>query len=201
MHISKTIRCARLSLATATAIAGAACGRPTAAPAPVGAPPGTTRILPLDLLYVLEVAGVPPEDTTVTFAIGTPRVIVLRHGPPDNTVFVEISFADSAFVVPDAPDSVTVVVRPRPGLYALDLATTVLPRGGGVIRFKYPVHFSAPLDAIRRYGSQARYEQALRIATLVDGTNYALLPSQRPASDNLLAALPGPGTYLVAAPR
>jgi hypothetical protein len=188
-------------VATAAALAAAACGRPAAAPAPSASPPGATRILPLDRLYVLEVSGVPPEDTIVTFAAGTSRVIILRHGPPDNTVFVELAFSDSAFVVPGAPDSVTVIVRPRPGLYALDLATTVVPKGGAMIRFKYPVHFSAPLEAIRHYGSRVRYEQALRIAALTDGTNYALLPSQRPASDNLQTALPGPGTYLVAAPR
>ena len=102
---------------------------------------------------------------------------------------------------PDAPDSVTVVVRPRPGIYGLDIASTVIPRAGATIRFKYPVHFSPPVEALRRYGSASRYEHAMAIAVLTDGANYALLPSRRPALDNLESALPGPGTYLAAAPR
>lgn len=198
MRLSQAISRAALLLATA---ATAACGRPSAQPAPVAGPAGTTRVLPLDRLYVLEMTGIPPEDTVVTFAAGTPRVIVLRHGVPDNTVFVELTFPDSAFRRDGGPDSVTVVVRPRPGLYALDLATTVVPRPGATIRFKYPIHFAAPLAALARYGSRARYERALAIGTLIDGTNYALLASTRPASDNLQAALPGPGTFVVAAPR
>jgi hypothetical protein len=191
-----------LALAATALSAGLACGRVTPAPAPAaGGIEGATQVLPLSALYVLEMAGIPPEDTMVTFPAGQRRTIVLRHGPPDNTVFAEVSVPDTAFLGPDAPDSVTVVVRPRPGLYALDLASTALPRGGLTLRFKYPVHFAAPLAAIQRYGSTARYERALAIGALVDGANYALLASTRPASDNLEARIPGPGTYVVAAPR
>lgn len=164
-----------------------------------------TVILPPSQLFPLEASGIPPEDTIVTFQIGQPRSIVLRHGAPDNTVFVELTFPDSAFALPKdslAPrDSVTVVVRPRPGLYAVDIATTIMPQRGATIRFRYPVHFAAPNAALERYGTRGRYERALAIGTLLDGTNYGLLPSDRPASDNLRAAITGPGTYLVAAPR
>ena len=187
--------------ATAGLLALLACGRATS---PTTAAPDLTTptmILPRSRLLVLEMSGVPPEDTMVTFAVSQRRVIILRHGPPDNTAFVELTFPDSTFYVPSAPDSVTVVIRPRPGIYGVDIATTVVPRPGATISFKYPVHFSPPADALQRYGSPTRYERALALATLTDGTNYALLPSRRPASDNLESALPGPGTYLVAAPR
>jgi hypothetical protein len=150
---------------------------------------------------VLEQAGVPPEDTVVTFRAGEPRTIVLRHAPPDNTVFVELVFPAKAFGDSGRSDSVRVTVHPRPGLYAVDVASSMLPAPGAVIRFKYPVHFSAPLGALTRYGSATRYERQLTIAALVDSTNYALLRSTRPASDNLAAPLDRPGTYLVAAPR
>ncbi len=146
-------------------------------------------------------SGIPPEDTLVTFAVDQPRVVILRHGAPDNTVFAELTFPDSVFWSEGGPDSVTVVVRPRPGIYAMDLAMTVVPGRGATIKFKYPVHFSAPREALERYGSNARFEQALSVGMLADGTNYALLPSLRPASDNLESALPGPGTYVVTAPR
>jgi len=187
--------------ATVGLVAGLACGRVTSPASPAPDPTIPTQILPASRLFVLEMSGIPPEDTVLTFAVDQPRVIILRHGAPDNTVFVELSFPDSVFRVPDGPDSVTVVVRPRPGIYGVDIATTVIPRRGATIRFKYPVHFAPPVEALQRYGSPTAFERALALAALTDGANYALLPSRRPASDNLESALPGPGTYLVAAPR
>jgi hypothetical protein len=195
------IRLAAAAIATVCLLGDLACGRATGAASDTPDPLTPTQVLPLSRLYLLEMSGIPAEDTVVTFASNQSRVIILRHGPPDNTVFVELNFPDSAFQVSGAPDSVTVVVRPRPGIYAVDIATTVVPSAGATIRFKYPVHFSAPLEALQRYGTVARFERALAICDLVDGTNYALLPSRRPASDNLESALRGPGTYLVAAPR
>ena len=195
------IRRAIAGVATAGLVAALACGRVTT---PASAAPDSrspTQVLPLPRLFVLEMSGVPPEDTLVTFAVNQRRVIILRHGPPDNTVFVELTFPDSVFRTPDGPDSVTVVIRPRPGIYGVDIATTVAPGRGATICFKYPVHFSPPVEALRRYGSAARFERVLAIGSLIDGVNYALLPSRRPASDNLESVLPGPGTYLVVAPR
>jgi len=150
---------------------------------------------------VLEMSGIPPEDTVVTFPAGQARVIIIRHGAPDNTVFAQLTFPDSVFPTKSASDSVTVVVHARPGVYAMDVAMTVIPARGATIRFKYPVHFSAPRDAIQRYGSRVRFERALSIGMLAEGNNYAMLNSLRPASDNLEAAVPGPGTYIIAAPQ
>ncbi len=177
-----------------------ACGGPSR-PATAPDPRIPREVLPTSRLFVLEMAGIPADDSMVTFAVTQPRVIILRHGAPDNTVFAELTFPDSVFWTEGGPDSVTVVLRPRPGLYAIDLAMTVLPGRGATLKFKYPVHFSAPREALERYGSAARLEQVLAIGMLADGTNYALLPSLRPASDNLESALPGPGTYVVTAPR
>jgi len=190
-----------ISLVTALLVAGLACRPP--APPLEGAPPVETqpRVVPVDQLYFLEMSGIPPEDTVVTFPVGQPRVIILRHGPPDNTVFVELAFPDSAFTASNPPDSVSVVVHPRPGLYAVEVTTTVELGAGATIRFKYPVHFSAPVEAVRRYGSAARYEQALAVGSLIDRKTLTLLATRRPATDNLLAALAGPGTYAVAAPK
>jgi hypothetical protein len=194
-----SIRVCLAGVATAAAL-GLGCGgplRPTTTPDPRI----PKEVLPASRLFLLEMSGIPPEDSMVTFAVTQPRVIILRHGAPDNTVFAELTFPDSVFWSDGGPDSVTVVLRPRPGIYAMDLAMTVLPGRGATIKFKYPVHFSAPREAVQRYGSNARFEQALSVGMLADGSNYALLPSLRPASDNLESALPGPGTYVVTAPR
>ena len=190
-----------IAVATAGLVLATACGGGSSKPSTAPDPRIPKEVLPLSRLFVLEMSGIPPEDSMLTFSVTQPRVLILRHGPPDNTVFAELSFPDSVFWTEGGPDSVTVVVRARPGVYALDLAMTVVPERGAKIRFKYPVHFSASLDAVQRYGTAGRFERALSVGMLADGTNYALLTSLRPASDNLESALPGPGTYVVAAPR
>ncbi len=146
-------------------------------------------------------AGIPAQDTIVAFPAGAPRTIILHHGAPDNTTFAELYFPADAFVGTAPTDSVTVTVHPRPGRYGLEVTMSPDSPRGATIRFKYPVHFSAPPAALTQYGSVAGYEQALLIARQLTPTTYGLLASNRPASDNLQAALPGSGTYLVAAPR
>ena len=194
-----TISLRRVIPATLLLLAACGSGRTRPGTATDGAAPA--RDLPLDQLHVLEMSGVPPEDTIVTFRTGASRRIILRHGPPDNTVFVELHFPPEAFPEATAPESVTVTVHPRPGIYGADVTITSPPEAGSTIRFKYPVHFSAPLAGIARYGSVLQFERALAIATLKEARLYTLLPSTRPASDNLEALLAGSGTYLVAAPR
>ena len=145
--------------------------------------------------------GVPPADTVVTLPTGTLRRILLRHGAPDNTVFAELTFPAECFAGPGTPESVTVEIRPRPGVYGIEVTSTVPPGRGALVRFRYPVHFAAPVAALAQYGSTARLEQALSIATRQAGGKWGLLPSERPASDNLQAPLGASGTYLVVAPR
>src|SRR5215212_429640 len=103
-------------------LAAAACGskRPEAVARPTE--PTAARVVPLNRAILLETSGAPPSDTSVSFPAGTPRTIVLRHGPPENIVFARISFSSGAFG--DSGQDVRVDVHPRPGIYGLDLATS-----------------------------------------------------------------------------
>jgi hypothetical protein len=186
--------------ASGLCLALAACGG-RAASAAKGTAPSATRVIPLAAAIVLETAGPPPSDTSVTFVAGEPHVIVLRHGPPENVVFAEVSFAAAAFHA-DSGRPVKVDLRPRPGVYGLDLLTSVPFSEGVSVVFSYPRYFSAPAKARAVYGSDVLYERALAIGQLLGtGQSLSLLPSTRPSADNLRAALPAPGTYLVAAPQ
>jgi hypothetical protein len=176
----------------------AACGGRAAAGRNAPGPAGATRVVPLDTAFVLETAGAPPPDTSVTFTAGVSRSIILRHGPPDNLVFAQLDFPPAAFKA-DSGRPVTVRVHPRPGIYGVDVTTSVSLAGGGSLTFKYARYFSAPARARAVYGSDVLYERALAIGRLQPNGQLGLLPSTRPASDNLRSALPGPGSYLVAA--
>ena len=178
-------------------VAAACGGRAGSGAGAVG--PAAVRVVPTSAAIVLETAGPPPSDTAVTFTTGRPRSIVLRHGPPEDVVFAELSFPARAFRA-DSGREVQVVVRPRPGVYGLDVSTSVPLGEGATVTFKYPRYFSAPARARAAYGSDAVYERALAVGELLaNGAQLALLPSTRPAADNLQATLPAPGTYLVAA--
>ncbi len=162
--------------------------------------PSVARVVPLATAIVLETAGPPPSDTTVTITAGVPRVIVLRHGPPENVVFAELTFPASAFAV-DSGQPVRVDVRPRPGVYGLDLTTSVPLGSGASVTFKYARYFSATARARADYGSDVLYERALAVGQVLPGGTLALLPSTRPVPDNLEAVLPAAGAYVVAAAR
>jgi hypothetical protein len=181
-------------------LAGGCRGRPQvqgAAPPPEKTP---TVTLPLDQLYVLETWGAPPVDTVVAFKPGGRRTIVLHHAPPDNTEFAELSFPAS--LIPDSTrDSVHVTLAARPGVYGLTITSSLDFAAGATLTFKYPVHFAAPTAASQKYGNPALFERALGIGHRESDGRFRLLPSTRPAADNLMAAIPGPGVYLVAAPR
>jgi hypothetical protein len=150
-------------------------------------------------LFQLETAGPPPGDTSVTFMSGTPRSIILYHAG-ESIAFARVSFEAAAFG--DSGRSVQVNVRPRPGLYALDL-TTSIPFGGGqaAVTFVYGRYFSAPARARRVYGSDVAFEKSLAIGQVLPDGQVALLPTTRPVPDNLHAALPIAGSYVVAAPQ
>lgn len=148
-------------------------------------------------VYVLEADGGPPADTTVTFTAGSARVVVVRHPAPDHAMFAEVAFDSASFAA--GGGEVQVTIRPRPGVYGIDLAS-----GSGLrqarVTFKYAVHFLAPADARERYGSDIAFERQLFVGAL-EGDRVTFLPSSRPATDNLTATLPGPGSYIVSAPR
>jgi hypothetical protein len=147
----------------------------------------------------LETSGSPPPDTSVSFIAGEPRTILLRHGPPDNVVFAELVFGATAFG--DSGQSVRVTLRPRRGVYGIDLTASLPMRSGATIIFKYARFFSAPDRARSVYGSDVAFERALAVGELQPDSNLILLPSTRPSSDNLSAAIRSAGSYLVAAPE
>jgi hypothetical protein len=196
--ISRWSRSGATVLAIGALTAGCGSRKPVA-PA-TATTPTAARVLPLQRVMVLETSGPPPSDTSVTFPSGAPRTIVLRHGPPENIVFARLMFTPSAFG--DSGQTVQVDVHPRPGVYGLDL-TTSLPlheRGASVV-FEYNRYFSAPAQAHHVYGSAAAFERALAVGRVLPEGQIELLPSFRPAADNLGAAIPAAGRYLVAAPQ
>jgi hypothetical protein len=156
-------------------------------------------LLPLAEAIVLETAGPPPPDTTVTFTTGESRTIVLRHAPPDNIVFAELRFPKAAFA--ERGREVRVEVRPRPGVYGLEIAASLPIRDSAVVVFKYPRYFASPAKARAIYGSDIVFERALAVGRVLPGGMLGLLPSTRPFPDLLQATLPAAGTYLVAAPQ
>ncbi len=181
---------------------GAACGGSSAATAGPAVPARRQplRIVPRDSVFVLEAWGASPNDTSLTLAARRGRVVILRHGPPDNTVFAQLSIPPDLGSQSDR-DSVRLSVTPRPGLYGVDIeASRPLPEGV-TLTFKYPVHFSPPVAMGDRYRSRVAFERALVIGHVRDDRRIALLPSTQPASDNLEADIPGAGRYLVVAPR
>jgi hypothetical protein len=88
-------------------------------------------------------------------------------------------------------------------VYGVDIESDATLRPGVKARlvFKYPVHFSAPAGARATYGSNLLFERSLTIAYLVGEGRYRLLPSARPAADNLETTLTATGSYLIVAPR
>jgi hypothetical protein len=159
--------------------------------------PNAVRIIPAAQAIVLETAGPPPADTSVTFTTGEPRTIVLRHGPPENVVFAELTFPPTAFA--DSGSRVQVDIKPRPGLYGLDIRISQPLRERAFLVFKYGRYFLAPARARAVYGGDVQFERALAIGQVLPDAQLGLLPSTRPAFDNLRAAITTGGGYLVAA--
>ena len=177
--------------------AALACGGGTSKPAPSG--PAPLRPIALKEALVLENAGPPPSDTAVTFRTGERRAIILRHGPPDNVAFARLDFAPEAFG-PNVGSEVRVELRPRPGVYGLDITSTV-PFGSGVtLAFYYARYFTTPSRARQTYGNYVVFERALSIYQLQPNAMLVPLASTRPGLDVLSAPIPGPGHYLVSAP-
>ena len=167
-------------------------------PAPGPAP----RVYRADQVFTVEVWGAQAPDTAVTFEASAGRSIVLRHGPPDNTVFAEIDVPSGALVPAQNGDRVTLSIRPLPGTYGLTLESEATLASPVLLTFKYPVHFAAPSDSRTRYPTDVLFEQALVVALAEDdGAQFQTLRSTRPASDNLRATAATLGRYQMVAPR
>ena len=188
----------RIGRASWIVLAAAACGGHTPDPGKPGGPTAV-RVVPASQTLVLETAGPPIVDTSVTFTTGEPRAIVLHHGPPENIVFAELDFPPTAFG--DSGQQVQVDVQPRPGIYGLDVRTSIPLVHPAALIFKYGRYFLAPAKARSVYGTDVQFERALAVGQVLPDSQLALMPSTRPASDNLAAAITAAGTYVVAAPR
>lgn len=160
--------------------------------------PATLGTMPLDSVYQIETTGSPPADTTLSIPAGQRRVVLLRHGPPENVVFAEVTFDTAAFQAAGG-SPVSVTLRPRPGTYGVALETSV-PLREAQLTFKYAVHFLAPSGAQAKYGSDIGVERALGIGRL-QGDTVTFLATTRPVIDNLHTVIPAAGIYLVGAPR
>lgn len=199
-----TISRRRQTWATALALLGAACGGRTVPVDATGAPVVTRPDpRPLSRVFLLESWGVPAEDTVVTFPAAAPRVILLRRGAPDNSVFAEVRLPPGVVSPPEGRPSTTMTLLPRPGAFGVDilLEDGARMRPGATLTFSYAVHFVMPAGAGARYGSPIAFERQLFIGQVGGDELVTFLPTTRPASDNLSAELTGPGRYVVAAPR
>jgi len=168
--------------------------RPSSGPV-LPPPPDPSR---LDQVFVLESGGPSAEDTTVAVARGRRRLIVLRRGAPDNSLFATVSVPDT---MPASADSIRISVQPRPGIYGVDLTAVGGSLTGATVSLSYAVHFVAPAGARARYGGDLGFERALFIARVEPDGRVEFLPTARPGSDLLSAVVPGPGRYVVAAPH
>jgi hypothetical protein len=169
------------------------------APKPGPGEPAPLRAIPMKDALVLENAGPPPSDTTVTFRAGERRAIILRHGPPDNVAFARLDFTPEAFAA-NLGSEVRVEVHPQPGVYGLDVTSTIPFNSGATLAFYYARYFTAPSRARQTYGNYVVFERTLAIYQLQPDAMLAPLTSTRPGLDMLSAPISGPGGYLVAAP-
>jgi hypothetical protein len=126
-------------------------------------------------------------------------MVVLYHSG-ESIAFARLRFGATAFG--DSGQTVQVEVHPRPGIYGLDFTTSLPFRAGmAELTFVYGRYFSAPARARQVYGSDIAFEWSLAIGRLLPGDQVELLPSTRPAADNLVASLPSAGSYIMAAPQ
>lgn len=163
----------------------------TKGPAPTPPPRPTT----LDSVFIVESSGSQPGDTAVAIAGERTRVVMVRRDAPDNSLFAQLAFRA-------APgDSTRITIRPRPGLYGFDLTVDRPLAVGATVTLSYAAHFVAPAGARSRYGSDLDFERALFLARVDPSGRVDFLASIRPGSDLIEAVIPGPGRYLLAAPR
>ena len=162
--------------------------------------PTAPRTLPLARVFVLETSGPPPADTSVTFTTGAPRTIVLYHGG-ESITFARLSFERRRLRRQRAYRAGRGAAPARNLRAGSHHQPAVRAETRPAVTFEYARYFSAPARARQVYGSDVAFERALAVGQLLPDKQVELLPSTRPAADNLQAALPAPGGYLVAAPQ
>jgi hypothetical protein len=171
---------------------------------PGAPPPGATLYrsppLAMDKVWLAELAGTTPSDTTVTFPADSGRTIVMRHGPPDNAIFAIVQFTPGS-LKPQSGAMAQVILRPVPGRVGVEVLTPDVFGVGAYVTISYAVHFQAPSNALAKFGSAGRFEGMLAAArTLPDG-RLQFLKTERPAADMVRFMIDASATYLLATPR
>lgn len=165
-------------------------------PAQVPTAPVVVRTAPRGETAPVEVGGIAPSDTVVTVRKGESRVVILRHGPPDRAEFVELTLPATVFAGA-SKDTIRVTIKPRPGVYGVELSADADWGPGAQIAFKYAVHFYPPADAVRRYRTLTEIDRRLTVARRGPNGDLTLYLSSRPAPDVLRAFIPGEGTWVM----
>lgn len=188
-----------LAGATTSGLLACAPAAATAGKVPVPSTGDPTRTYSLGQVYLLKMSEPPVADTSVRVRRGVPRAILLRHAAPDDLTFAELLLPAAAFDS-STTDSVDVSIHVHQGEYGLDL-TTSAPLKSATLTFKYAVHFAAPEDARKAFGSAVAFERKLAIGKLGPGATIVFQRSQRPAADNLSTTIVSAGSYVVGAPK
>lgn len=188
-----------LAAATTAGVVACAAAPLTSAKAPLPYTGDPSRTYALSQVFLLQKTEPEIGDTTVRVRRRVARVIVLRHPAPDHLTFAELLLPAGAFDS-TGPDSVDVTIRPRRGVYGIDLATSSTLKTA-TLTFKYAVHFKEPDDARTLFPSDVAFERVLAIGKESPGGTVVFQRSYRPAADNLSADLTSAGSYVVGAPK
>ena len=156
--------------------------------------------LPLTQVWILGQSGPSPSDTTVRFVASAGRTVVIRHAPPDNSIYAIVDFPAGS-VAPTAGDTAVVLISPTPGQFGVAITSPGSIASGVQATFSYATHFQAPSDAVSRYPSPTRFEQSMGAASLGDNGIVTFVPTARPAADMIRFPVAGEGTFVLAAPR
>jgi hypothetical protein len=167
---------------------------PGADGAPMG--PVVLRVSPHGETKPVEVGGIAPNDTILLVRRGAPRVVILRHGPPDRAEFLELELPVSVFAQA-ARDTIHVTIKAAPGIYGAELSADADWGPGAALSFKYAIHFYPPADAMARYHNLAEVERRLTVARREHNGDLTLYLSTRPAPDVVRALIPGAGAYVM----
>ncbi len=174
----------------------------TTAGAPVLVPAGpvAVRVAPKGESAPVEVGGVTPNDTVVLVRRGVGRVVILRHGPPDRTDFAELTLPATVFAKA-THDSILVTIKPRPGVYGVELSADSDWGPGTALTFKYAIHFYPPADALQRYATLTEVDRRLTLARRERNGDLTIYLTSHPAPDVVKAFIPGEGAYVMVVGR
>lgn len=124
----------------------------------------------------------------------------MRHGAPDNAIFAIIDVPPGA-VIPKSGDSATFRLAPSAGRYGVILESTDSLAKAIRLTFSYAIHFQEPSEAILKYPTPGKFEQATAAAHVVGNDQLQFVMSERPAADMIRFPITATGLWLLAARR